>query len=150
VDSQLWARPATTQPFCAVTRTEHGYASLCNGRFEVAIEETSLPHERCKRCSAELVELLPCPFCGRSPLFSSRVSNHTKTGAYHIIACHCGSCSARAHQHADTIDGVVKLLNTRHTVNVIQPADPDDASDPTWDGEGPRLARQRLERREGK
>jgi hypothetical protein len=34
--------------------------------------------------------------------------------------------------------------------NAIQPAAPDDASDPTWTGEGPRLAKQRLERREGK
>lgn len=50
--------------------------------------------------------------------------------------------------HWERCAGCVRELGNRDIKpsNVIQPAAPDDASDPTWTGEGPRRARERAGR----
>jgi hypothetical protein len=159
----VWSRPVVAPPgtpFCAVLEVGASVRTACGGRWEPSYEDEirwRVAHtERCGGCVRVLqaVTLLPCPFCGREPSRINRPSTHTATGEFHAISCFCGGCSTRAWQGGDSAAEVERLWNTRGAHrdlkpdNVIQPAAPDDASDPTWDGEGPRLARQRLERRE--
>jgi Lar family restriction alleviation protein len=59
-------------------------------------------------------DLLPCPFCGREPVRSSRASDHTATGKYHTVSCFCGGYAARAWVGSDSAEAVEKLWNTRH------------------------------------
>lgn len=86
----LYARPSFSQPLCVVREyvAGRGYATFCNGRFELAVQATLTPTE---------------PVCG---------------------GCWMGMHEAR--------DSGPEIL------------------DPTWDREGPRLARERVERRQEK
>jgi Lar family restriction alleviation protein len=65
-------------------------------------------------------ELLPCPFCGRTPKMSSRAAaegefyghdDPSKTLTF--ISCMCGGYSARAHQYGPSEAEAIARWNTR-------------------------------------
>ena len=61
-------------------------------------------------------DLLPCPFCGRTPRHTSRgasPSEDSSTGEMHFIACHCGGFTAHAHQHGESFDVAAGKWNCR-------------------------------------
>lgn len=63
-----------------------------------------------------MIDLLPCPFCGREPRHTSRgasPSERSTTGEMHFIACYGGGHSAHAHQFGYSYNEVAERWNTR-------------------------------------
>lgn len=60
-----------------------------------------------------IVTVLPCPFCGRSPVYGNRPSDHTETGEWHHLSCFCGSYTSKAWQGAESLTELVRAWNTR-------------------------------------
>jgi hypothetical protein len=125
----IWSRPVVAPPgtpFCAVVEVGASVRTACGGRWEPSYEDEirwRVAHgERCGGCVRQIDPRYPKPdnvHHGRALLDLPPLLTREEMK------------SALRHLRDDDDD---------------EP-DPDDASDPTWDGEGPRLARQRLERR---
>lgn len=87
-------------------------------------QPTADSRERCPEVNGPAKDaLLACPFCGRPPETSSRVSDITETKMLYFVVCFCGGYSARAHIAADSIEAVTKFWNTRAGVPLASPPD---------------------------
>ncbi len=69
-----------------------------------------------------MIELLPCPFCGRAPKTSSRDSVFNTTGKIYFVSCFCDGYSARAHIHGASEQEAAEQWNARPTEEALKTA----------------------------